>query len=93
MSAPWQCPACSAWIAPHIPEHRCDPPAGVVAALPYTGDPPGTTSATVTVPGTITVNVSGSAASERDLVRTIQKGLMKQASHNQAGYTWPLRSA
>ncbi len=24
--APWQCPACEAWIAPDIAEHHCDPP-------------------------------------------------------------------
>jgi hypothetical protein len=28
---PWQCPACSVWLAPHVNEHRCDPGGAVPA--------------------------------------------------------------
>jgi hypothetical protein len=34
VTAPWQCPECLTWIAPSVAEHRCDPAAGVPAALP-----------------------------------------------------------
>ena len=36
MSEPkaWQCPACQAWQAPHVDQHRCDPPSGGVAVRP-----------------------------------------------------------
>ncbi len=84
--APWQCPACSAWIAPHVTEHRCDPPAsGVNVAPGLIGGPPGGWSVTgdLVPPGShITVNVQGSVTSEQDLVRAIQKGLQKNANRN-----------
>ena len=32
--APWRCPECRTWIAPHVDEHRCDPPSGGVAVRP-----------------------------------------------------------
>ena len=57
MSEPkaWQCPACQAWQAPHVDQHRCDPPSGGVAVrpvvVPYS--PPGTS--TLLYPQTVTV--------------------------------------
>ena len=83
--APWQCPSCSAWLAPHVTEHRCQPPESGVTAFPYVAGPAGSTGTsinTTTLPGTITVNVSGSATSEQDLVRTIQKSLIRNANRN-----------
>ncbi len=41
MAEPWQCPACFAWIAPHVTEHRCDGGGGVSAKVP--DDPVGPT--------------------------------------------------
>ena len=44
--APWRCPECRTWIAPHVNEHRCDPPSGGVAARPVIApySPPGTST-------------------------------------------------
>lgn len=54
--APWQCPECRTWIAPHVDEHKCDPPSGGVAVrpvvAPYSPPPGGTytwTSPNITV--------------------------------------------
>jgi len=72
--APWQCPSCLTWLAPHVTEHRCDPPPASVSVTSI--EPPGTggTFSSVTFPaGTITVNVSGGVTSERDLLRALQK--------------------
>ena len=88
--APWQCPSCSAWLAPHVTEHHCEPPETGVTAIPFAPGPVGSTGTsinTATLPGTITVNVSGSAVSEQDLVRTIQKSLLKNA--NAMAHRWP----
>ena len=44
--APWRCPECRTWIAPHVNEHRCDPPSGGVAVRPVIApySPPGTST-------------------------------------------------
>lgn len=63
--APWKCPECAAWIAPHAAEHRCDPPDSAVPAgvtvLP--GGPaapaPFTSTTTADYPVTVCVNISG----------------------------------
>ena len=95
--APWKCPSCEAWLAPHVTEHRCQPPESGVTALPYIGDPPGSTStcvSTATLPGTVTYNLSGSVISEQELVRTIQKSLLRNASRNwRSGPQFPGRAA
>ena len=53
--APWRCPECRTWIAPHVNEHRCDPPSGGVAVRPVIApySPPGTS--TLPYPQTVTV--------------------------------------
>jgi len=70
---PWQCPACKAWIAPHVGEHRCegDGSAGVrEPAAPDPGDPgatmftwaPGTTTTgMITAPASLTVVTSAAS--------------------------------
>jgi hypothetical protein len=32
--APWKCPDCSVWVAPHVSEHRCEPPEAGVSVRP-----------------------------------------------------------
>ena len=59
-------------LAPHVSEHRCDPPESGVTA----------------VPGTITVSVSGSATSEREVADAIQRGLTS-ASNARARWGMP----
>ena len=81
--APWQCPSCLTWIAPHVPEHRCDPPQSGVTAVPLAPGPAGSTGmsiSTATLPGTVTVNVSGSAVAERVLADRITSLQLQRAS-------------
>ena len=81
--APWKCPACGTWLAPHVSEHRCDPPAAAVRVTSI--DPPGSggSFSAATLPGTVTtVNVHGSVVSEQDLARTIQSTLRRHAGSN-----------
>lgn len=83
-------------LAPHVTEHRCEPPESGVTALPYIGDPPGTTGtcvSTATLPGTVTVSVSGGVMSEREVADAIQRQLLKRQRNNWAGRSWPLRTA
>ncbi len=94
--APWRCPDCLAWLAPHVTEHRCDPPEGVIKVtsidpsgplpLTFTGSGVNTT----TLPGTITVNVQGSVTSENELADIIQRKLLQRA---QANWSGPRRTA
>ena len=51
MAEPWQCPACKTWLAPHVSEHRCEPPEGAVGAKPAPPRPltPVTTASNVTM--------------------------------------------
>jgi hypothetical protein len=55
--APWRCPDCLTWIAPHATEHRCDPDGGSevtsIAPVPH---PPGSGGADrmTASPGTVT---------------------------------------
>jgi hypothetical protein len=84
--APWQCPACSAWLAPHVSEHRCDPPDSGVTAAPFTPSGTGGTSGALMPPGTtITVTASGSAVSERALLGRLQRMQLDQAHRNWSG--------
>lgn len=84
---PWQCPACSAWIAPHVTEHRCEPPGAMVKVTSI--DPPGsgTTSSSASFPpGTVvTYNVTGSVTTERDLLDRLQSLQLKRANRNWRG--------
>jgi hypothetical protein len=78
--APWRCPSCLTWLAPHVSEHRCDPPESGVTVTPFAPGPAGSTGTSISMaslPGTITVNVSGSAVSEADLIDAIRKGLLR----------------
>jgi hypothetical protein len=74
---PWRCPDCLTWIAPHVTEHRCDPPAAMVSVTSI--DPPGSGSgfAATAVPSgtTITYNVTGSAVRPEDVLRAMQAGV------------------
>jgi len=54
--APWRCPECRAWIAPHVDQHRCDPPSGGVAVRPVVA-PYAPSGGTYTWPVTSTVTV------------------------------------
>ena len=88
---PWKCPECRAWVAPHVTEHRCDPPAAVISVTSI--DPPGLPGpasmsiSTATLPGTVTVNVATSGA---DVARAIQRTVLEQAASN---WTLPGRAA
>jgi hypothetical protein len=97
MAEGWSCPQCGLVLAPHVNEHRCDPPEAGTVALPYIGDPPGSGSmsiSTATLPGTVTVNVTGSAVSADDMARRVQGALLRQARMNrQAGLQLPGRAA
>ena len=89
MRQPWKCPDCSAWIAPHVSEHRCDPPQAGVTAVPSVPGPAGSTGTSIsaaTLPGTVvTYNVTGSAVSEQELARTVQNGILRLAVNNASG--------
>ncbi len=83
--APWRCPDCRAWIAPHVTEHRCDPPEGGVKVTSI--DPPGLpgvpmNTSTATLPGTITYNVSGSVVTGRELTDAVIRRMQKLAMMN-----------
>ncbi len=81
--APWRCPDCLAWLAPHVSEHRCEPPSAAVPAQPVTVPPSGGISVSAYPPETvITVNVSGSAVSERDLADAIERQRLRAQSLN-----------
>lgn len=93
MSAPWKCPDCGTWLAPHISEHRCDPPtASVISQIspPGPAGSTGTSISTATLPGTVTVTVAGSAVSQRDLAGHVQSMMLQRASQN---WTLPGRAA
>jgi hypothetical protein len=94
MSEPWKCPECGTWLAPRVPEHRCDPPgtAGVVTQIlpPGPAGSTGTSISTATLPGTITVNVTGSLVSQQDLADRVQSMMLQRASQN---WTLPGRAA
>ena len=91
---PWQCPSCKLWLAPYVTEHRCDPPAGGITVTPLPSGPSGWTGTSVsTAPGTITVNVSGTAMSEREVTAAIQRQLLRRQSRDWTGRSWPLRTA
>ena len=83
---PWQCPACRTWLAPHVTEHRCDPPQAGVTALPYVTGPAGSTGtsiSTATLPGTVTtVNVSASPVTGREVLDYLQRHYLEQSSRN-----------
>lgn len=49
MTAGWECPRCSLVLAPHVAEHRCDPP-GVTAAAPQPVPFTPTSNITITAP-------------------------------------------
>ena len=87
MSAPWKCPECRAWVAPHVTEHRCDPPAAMVSVTSIS--PPGTggTFAVSAVPegAAITYNITGSVMSDADLSAAVRRATLGYASHNWAG--------
>lgn len=84
MAEPWQCPACLAWIAPHVTEHRCDGDGGVPVD-PVGGLPPmptwplgGVAATSISaVPQTVHVHVSGALgdAAFVDMVRQVRRGL------------------
>lgn len=48
MADGWRCPACSLVLAPHVAEHRCNPPASGVATV--VGSPSSWGPTTITVP-------------------------------------------
>jgi S1-C subfamily serine protease len=84
---PWRCPACLTWIAPHVPEHRCDPPgSGVTVIYPGTTGPAssaGISISTATLPGTVTVNVSGAGVtSAADLAGAVASQMLRRANSN-----------
>jgi hypothetical protein len=90
--APWRCPECRAWIAPHVSEHRCDPPQAGVTAIPFTpgpADSTGTSISVATLPGTVTVSMPGSVV-KQELLRIVQDGMLKSAASN---WTLPRRAA
>lgn len=58
MPVGWCCPRCSLVLAPHVAEHRCDPPAaGVTTVAPWQPSP-WPTSITVSTPDTWAVTTS-----------------------------------
>jgi len=87
VSAPWKCPECRAWVAPHVTEHRCDPPAAMARVTSIS--PPGTggTFAVSAVPEgtTITYNITGTVMSDADLAAAVRRATLGYASHNWAG--------
>ena len=98
MSEPWKCPDCGTWLAPRVTEHRCDPPQGGTAATRiFPPGPAGSTGmsiSTATLPGTVTVNVTGSTVSEQELARTVQKGLLRLSANDaRSGWGLPGRAA
>lgn len=64
MAEPWECPACSVWLAPSVSMHRCDGDQGsagaTVTPIVPTGGGSGAGTATVTWTGdTIIASNSG----------------------------------
>jgi hypothetical protein len=53
----WICPRCDLILAPHVAQHRCDPPSAGVTASPVVApyQPVTGATATVTYPQTCTV--------------------------------------
>jgi hypothetical protein len=59
--APWKCPECGLILAPHVSEHRCEPPEGGVSARPVVAPySPSTGTHTWPTESTITVTPGGS---------------------------------
>lgn len=86
---PWQCPSCDTWLAPHISEHRCDPPSGAVPAVVTPITPSGGTSTSGTGggggsgAGPIVVTLHSTiAVSGRDLARILQTKTLQRARGN-----------
>jgi hypothetical protein len=55
MAEGWVCPRCELVLAPHVAQHRCEPPAAGVTAVPAGGTPG-------PWPGTMTVVISPAVA-------------------------------
>lgn len=73
MTEPWQCPSCKTWMAPGITEHRCEGDGGV-PAVPVIGPTFGPSTTTSSTATEVThIHVHGSAVSERDLMRAVQR--------------------
>lgn len=72
--APWQCPTCETWLAPHVSEHRCKPAEPAVTVTPWvpaTGSG-GSGSGGTYVPSGSTVVVTATNGTARDLARITQ---------------------
>ena len=55
MATGWSCPECGLVLAPHVNEHRCDPPSGGVAVRPVVAPYSPSDTSTLPYPQTVTV--------------------------------------
>jgi len=67
MAEGWKCPECSLVLAPHITEHRCDPPTAGVTAVPSGPRSPWPTQVIVSAPPVITIAPSPAKTWECDV--------------------------
>ena len=86
---PWQCPSCLTWLAPHIAEHRCDPPSCAVPAVVTPITPSGGTSTAGgggggAGPLVVTLH-SNLSVSGRQLAKVIQAKTLQRAIRNGPG--------
>jgi hypothetical protein len=85
---PWQCPSCLTWLAPHVGEHRCDPPSGAVPAVVTPITPSGSTStgggAGGAGPLVVTLH-SNLRVSGRELAKVVQTKTLERARRNGPG--------
>lgn len=71
-AAPWKCPDCLTWIAPHVAEHRCEPPSAGVAA-PLTVTPCGPSAGT-----SLTFQLNGGSGLEQQFWTWFKAGIRAQ---------------
>lgn len=74
MASGWDCPRCGLVLAPHVNEHRCDPPAAGVTVAPCAPAGPGGTS--VSAAPEITYHVGGGSSGSGGTVTSISGGTL-----------------
>lgn len=91
---PWRCPACGVWNAPHVSNHRCDPPAMGVGS---TNDPVPVTTPGVTFSPTPTMCMKCGGWLESGKVHFCVSSAFGSASAKVSfgdgtSVTWPVRA-
>ena len=94
MTAGWSCPECGLVLAPHVTEHRCDPPSagsGGVTVTPWapSSGSGGISCSSDTGGRVVSINAAGRVASTQELVEALNREQLARSANNYRG-TWGL---